>query len=432
MTIANRKSVLLTLAVLVAALGVRLAAAAWWQARLPVGTRFAFGDSESYWALAKTIVRHEPYQYGEGMHVFRVPGYPLALAALFRVVGHDPPVMWGRVLGAVLGTTAVGAVMGLTRLLYDARAGWWAGCIAALYPGAISLSVFVLSEALFCPLMVLQLLCWTVALRGRAAGGALLWGSLAGVVAGCATLTRPSWLLFSPGAVALTLLAGRDRRRHLLVGMAMLSLLALTMLPWWVRSHRITGRFVATTLQVGASLYDGLSPQATGASEMSFVPRFAELQRQADLSRGGPLESTFEYRLDRRMHEAAVDWARRHPLQAVRLAGVKFLRMWSPWPNAADMQSWLFRLALLLGYTPLVVLAGWGLIRSWRRGWPHVLCALPAVYFTGLHVVFVSSVRYREPAMLALIVLAGGAWIPLWDRMFPSKDVSRLEAHNHE
>ena len=55
------------------------------------------------------------------MHVFRVPGYPLALAALFTVVGHDPPVIWGRVLGAALGTLAVGAVMGLTRLLYDER-----------------------------------------------------------------------------------------------------------------------------------------------------------------------------------------------------------------------------------------------------------------------------------------------------------------------
>jgi hypothetical protein len=36
------------------------------------------------------------------------------------------------------------------------------------------------------------------------------------------------------------------------------------------------------------------------------------------------------------------------------------------------------------------------------------LCCLPAVYLTLLHVVFVSSLRYRDPAMLALLALAAG------------------------
>ena len=92
------------------------------RARLPAGSRFAFGDSESYWTLGQAIARGESYQYGEGMHVFRVPGYPVALAGLFRVVGHDPPVMWARALGAVLGTVSVAVVMILARLLYDVRA----------------------------------------------------------------------------------------------------------------------------------------------------------------------------------------------------------------------------------------------------------------------------------------------------------------------
>jgi hypothetical protein len=34
------------------------------------------------------------------------------------------------------------------------------------------------------------------------------------------------------------------------------------------------------------------------------------------------------------------------------------------------------------------------------------MCWLPAVYLTLIHLVFVSSVRYREPAMLGVIVLA--------------------------
>ena len=47
-------------AILVAALVVRLAAGVWWQQRLPAGKNFAFGDSEGYWELGRTIARGQP------------------------------------------------------------------------------------------------------------------------------------------------------------------------------------------------------------------------------------------------------------------------------------------------------------------------------------------------------------------------------------
>jgi hypothetical protein len=96
-----RYGLLMTL-ILGGALGVRLAGAAWWEARLPAGERFGFGDSESYWVLAGAIARGGPYEYGEGgARVFRTPGYPLLLAPLFLVYDGKPPTMSARVLNAV-------------------------------------------------------------------------------------------------------------------------------------------------------------------------------------------------------------------------------------------------------------------------------------------------------------------------------------------
>jgi 4-amino-4-deoxy-L-arabinose transferase-like glycosyltransferase len=402
-------------AILVAALGVRVAAGVWWQARLPAGVKFAFGDSESYWQLGRTIARGEPFAYGpDHLRIFRTPGYPAIIAPLFWL-RDEPPVMWARAECAVLSTAAVAAVAALGWLLFDRMTGLVAAAIAALYPESIALGVFVLSEAPFAPLMMLNLVFWVLAWqRGRHG-----WSLAAGIAAGLATLMRPSWLLMTPFAavvlaVLIVVLMNREQRaaglrRHLAIMAVSLLGLVLTMSPWWIRNYRVSGRFVPTTLQVGASLYDGLSPTATGASDMRFVGRFVAEQRAADAAAGGEQTGLFEDRLDRRMRDASVRWAREHPRRALQLVGIKLARMWSPLPNAGEFQSRWLRLALLLTYTPLIVLALVGLWRFRHLGWPIWLCVLPAIYLTCLHVVFVSSIRYRGPAMLPLIVLAAAA-----------------------
>jgi 4-amino-4-deoxy-L-arabinose transferase-like glycosyltransferase len=395
--------------ILTVAIGVRLALGVWWQARLGPEKQFFFGDSQTYWVLGQAIARGDPYEYqSPDRRVFRTPGYPLMLAGLFRLFGDDMPVMAARALSAALGGLAVGIVGWWSTLLFDARAGRIAGWIAALYPGAVSMGGFVLSEAPFCPFMLLQLVCWTMAWRSASSRHATLWAAGGGVAAAVATLVRPSWLPFTPFAIAIALVLDSHRRRQLLIGAAMAAALTVTMLPWWIRNAQVTGRFVATSLQAGASLYDGLNPTADGSSNsnMAFVPEFTAAEHAAD--QAGGERDTFEYRLDRRMHGAAVEWAKANPGRVAQLAWIKFVRIWNVWPNEPTLRSWPLRLAVFFTYTPLLIL---GLVGIWRfspRGWPYVLAWLPAVYLTLLHMVFVGSIRYREPAMLALTVLAAG------------------------
>jgi 4-amino-4-deoxy-L-arabinose transferase-like glycosyltransferase len=393
--------------ILAVAVGVRLAIGVWWQARLGPEKQFYFGDSHTYWVLGQAIARGDPYEYeSPDRRVFRTPGYPLMLAGLFRLFGDDMPVMAARALSAVLGGLAVGIAGWWCGLLFDARAGRIAGWVVALYPGAVSMGAFVLSEAPFCPFMLLQLVCWTKAWLSTCSRKAVLWGAAAGVSAAAATLVRPSWLLFTPLALAMALAFDSHRRKQVLIGAAMAAALVVAMIPWWIRNAQVTGRFVATSLQAGASLYDGLNPTADGGSNMSFVPEFTAAERAAEVAGGE--QDTFEYRLDRRLHDAAVAWAVAHPARAVELAWIKFLRIWNIWPNEPAFRHWPLRLAVFCTYTPLLVLA---LVGAWRftpRGWPYVLAWIPAVYLTLLHMVFVGSIRYREPAMLALTVLAAG------------------------
>ncbi len=403
----KRSAAPLMILVLLAALGARLAAAWWWQSR--TAGKFFFGDSESYWVLGRAVAHGGPYEYGSPeARVFRAPAYPFVLAPLFVLGGDNPPVLWARVLGAVLGTAAVGGVGWIAWKLFDARAGLAAAAIAAFEPGAVAMSVMVLSEALFCPLMVLHLALWIAAWQARSAARTAWLSAGAGLAAGAATLARPSWLLFAPAVIVLGLVVSRQRKRHLAVGAIMLLGLAAAMTPWWIRNYRVIGRFVPTTLQVGVSLYDGWNPQATGASDLSFVERFARDER-ARQAAGADEHVPFEYRLDRRLKSEATAWARENPGRAIELAALKFLRIWNVWPNEPGLSAWPIRLVVLATYVPIMLLAAVGAVRTIGWGWPYVLCWLPAVYFTALHIVFVGSIRYRVPAMLGLAVLAGGA-----------------------
>ena len=115
------RSALVWALLLGAALGLRLAAAAWWEARLPSHLRFGFGDSESYWALARTIAHDQPYRFGEaGPQVFRTPGYPLFIAFVVREVGEDLAalVLAQHLLGVI--TCLLVAGLGISHLVVGA------------------------------------------------------------------------------------------------------------------------------------------------------------------------------------------------------------------------------------------------------------------------------------------------------------------------
>ena len=408
------------------AFGLRLGAAVWWQGARDEDQDFALSDSVSYWHLASCIANGRPFQYPDDRaRVFRTPAYPIVLAPLF-LADDKPSPLAGRMVGVVLGSIAVGEMMVLGHVLFGARVAWITGLAAALYPGAIAMSILVLSEALFCPLMVGQFICWAKWYQTREGSHAWAWAASAGALAGLATLARPSWIFFTPGALMFAFLDSRLRNaRCVKHGLLMLLALAVVMLPWWIRSYRLTGGFVLTTLQVGASLYDGVSPEATGASDMAFTEEFFS-ELEAEYQSDSPPQGDFETVLDRRLKRASLDWAKQNPDEVVKLAGVKFVRMWKPWPNADEFGSWPMRLAVAAGFVPIFVGSVLGLIWYRQQGWSVWVLVLPAFYFTALHVIFVSSIRYRQPAILVLTVLAAAAMVRWMDlpRSTPSQQLT--------
>lgn len=435
----------------------RLGAAAYWHNTAQhEGRLFRLGDSHSYWVLANQLGQGLPYEYGSSeSRLFRAPLYPLLLAPFTRISEEPTAVWWARVVGCGLGTLSVGLVGMLAMRLGGTAAGLIATGLAAIYPSAIGMSIIVLSEAVFMPLMIGYLLAWNSAWAAHTVRRTWSYGVLAGVLAGGAVLARPSWLLFAPfawGAAVLVsrvvtpayrtetvaargklglvnLTAGWQRSdsdpeqkttrlgienhagwRHTWIFIATCLGLSLVMSPWWIRNAIITGHFVPTTLQVGPSLLDGLHPGASGASDegMAFMEPIIAEQINADQQvNRQQLDSTLEFRINARAQRAAMDWAREHPMEVLALAGRKFLRIWTLWPDGGDINSTIMRLVITgSSFTVLLLAFLFHFRTSAPRGWFYLMLWLPCLYFTLLHMVFVGSIRYREPALFVLIAVA--------------------------
>lgn len=437
--------VLLLLVVLGLSFAVRVAAAVVWQNRLASADALAWGDSSTYWELAENWVELDSYRFGEPpQFIFRTPGYPAVLVAgrmLTEALGQPFGVFQARLLGCFLGTLAVGFLVAWTTdLTRDRRTGLIAGWVMAFEPGAIAMSIFVLAEAAFIPLLVLSLWAWTTAWRQERLGRASGWAVLAGIITGAGILVRPSWLLFAPCALVLGFLFYSGRVRQVTLGLAMGLGIVVSLSPWWYRNYELTGRWVITTLQVGASLYDGWNPAADGSSDMThgyqvtrplLQSHRARLEQQLprlDAAAAERAAIELEVASNDLLMSSAVAWGREHPGELARLFLVKVWRTWRPWPAANEVNSWSLTLITVVGFLPLM---GFGLLGAWRYGprdYAWAICLWPAVYVTLLHGVFVGSMRYRQPAMIPLIVLAA-VWAAdfLWRRHSAARRFSGSE-----
>ncbi len=400
-----------------------------------------FPDTEVYWRLAQTIVHGTPYeisQWGIPHLALRTPGYPLFLAAFQAIFGDR--VMPVRIAQAILGAASVWLTVGLVKALdldrlqkgfrQDERRTnseaersaqprfhrlppiWWiAAGIAALEPYHASLSVLILSEALFAPLSLAALWGTAVVWRGD---DRVRWRSFAGlafgigIAHGALILVRPSWALFVPlSLIAWLLIYGKTISQYWkrpLAGSILIVLgVIVVMAPWWVRNERAFGRFVPTAIWAGASLYDGLNPKADGSSNMDFL-------NDPDV---WPLD---EIDQDSELTRRAFAFATGSPRRVVELAIAKAGRYFSPWPNAEVASSAWVKIAGAIVTVPLYLLILYG---AWdRRRDPRALFLTlgPILYFAIIHMIFVGSVRYRVAAEAPSFVLAAIGFDKLFRR----------------
>lgn len=182
----------------------------------------------------------------------------------------------------------------------------------------------------------------------------------------------------------------------------------LVMMPWAIRNQKATGHFVLTSLWSGPSLYDGLNPQATGASDMTFFDAEQVMNKMS------------EYEMNRHYSQRAIQFAVDHPGRTVVLGLHKAGLYLMPVPNFARERGWAVSGVCAVFWLAIFVGAGLGVYSMARsevnaesssRLLTVFISVGPFALFLLVHLAFVGSVRYRLPVEFPLSILASNGWI---------------------
>jgi tetratricopeptide (TPR) repeat protein len=344
------------------------------------------------------------------------PGFPAWLACWIGLLGWHPAAHFAifHVLGAVqsvlIGKTA--------ELLWNRRTGLVTALLAAAYWPLIVYEATYYAEAF--AIFNLTLVLFLV-VRWSRKGGGPGWLAWAGFHLGCSILARANAILCAPLLACWVMWCvwhqadpAMKTRRMLSAATAILLPPLLLLGPVVAWNWNLTGRPMLRTLG-WLSVYLGNDPDR----QLLAVPvgeRWEDLMYQpirADKIEIGAQEDYWRDEVRRIITERPGEWSRLQLRKALMLAGrfevsqevdigifrsasgVLNMPLWPGWGTVAPLA--------------LLALCAMGFSGSARRGLPLALCG--AAYFSSIIPVMVAA-RYRLPAVVTLLPLAG--WAAVW------------------
>jgi len=385
--------------ILIVALLMRLAAAIAIDQKVHAeGRQFLIeGDANGYWELGRKIADGEEYSlYTPPRRILRTPGFPLLLALCIRIFGQD--IFAASAVMAFVGTGCCGLTYLLARRFLDEASSLAAMGLAAISPIQIGSNVQILSETWFSFWLLLCLIVMQP-LLSDSTGPQRSRSLLCGILIGLTTLIRPGWILWTGLGAGLVLVYGNGTRIRRFESATLIVVgCFIALLPWAWRNHEVTGHWVFTSLWSGPSLYDGLHPGATGASDMRFVDEDNVFSTMSEF------EANSDYK------RRAFRFVMENPGRTLELALLKAARYLSPSLNADGFRGGLFSFFCLAWYTGFAILVTRGALHRIGQIQSVLLLSGPFLQFLLVHMVFVGSIRYRLPVEFPLSVLAAAGF----------------------
>lgn len=325
------------------------------------------------------------------------PLHSLVLGGLAELGETSPDAQ--RLTGSAFGAGTIATLGVLGRRLAGERAGLLAAGLAAVYPVLVAADGALMSESLFGLLVALSLLAAYRLVDEPTTGRAIVLGA----VVGLAALTRGEALLLLPLILVPVLRRPAGPRAALVALLAFAVLLA----PWTVRTWIVFDQPVVIANSSGSAI------GGANCEETYFGDQLGGWRPQCLREHpGNEAEAFAAARRD------GTRYAREHLDRLPVVLAVRFARVWGLYdplqvPEGRSSRAHKLGLIALLALVPLALI---GALVLRRRGVGVWILVVPCIVVSATALLTYGNQRFREPADLALVVLAAVALDALWRR----------------
>jgi len=384
-------------------------------------------DDKDYDAIARSLVHGDGFALGGKPTAFRLPGYPLLLAATYAVFGDSKTPI--RMLQVIADVISCLLLFSIGKKIFSEKVGLVAAAILALFPIQVLYVSHLMTETIFTT--ILLLIVWVVVVKENQSHG-LAESTVLGVLTGLGMLMRATVALI-PLVIFLYRWRNGAPFKTNVRSLAIVAIAALIMVsPWLIRNYAVFHR-MSFTSNAGVNFWMGNHPGASGA--YSFPKENNPLIAVAD-----------DFDRSDLGFKLGFEFIRSHPLESFIIEGRKIAHFFAAdywllttmeykpeWAAAQNAAAVFTRLSITdiiilhLPYVAVILLGTFGLVcPAGKDEKSFFFLRTLLLYWLAVHLLMYADARYRFPIVPIFILMAAYGWCILRENTFQRTKIRLL------
>jgi len=212
--------------------------------------------------------------------------------------------------------------------------------------------------------------------------------------------------------IALTIIWMIQRKKNLLYIIKVILVSSfffiLTLSPWWIRNYHVFDEFVTTSVgESGKVFYSGNNPMNKSGGGIGGI--------DVDFSSFEHIKNAKAK--DEAMLNAGIKWIKDNPKDWAILEIRKLIRLYSPIFFTDKYNTWYYNIISVMSYGVIFILFIVSLFKLKQYFWLYSPMLLYLILLTGVHLVFIASLRYRLPVEPFMIIMVSFLIPPLLNKI---------------